>query len=368
MVEQPSRLQAMPRIRYVADAERWLAFVLCTTKPSLDRVASNFAILALCAEAIKVTAGQIPGLVTNSFVHKPREVVKSGRCTELESSIVNGFERQFALDRNSLSLPPLIKHNQQSSIRNDSTTNLSRRQSLQNPIKTYIHIIQSTNSTTEDDGSISDTQVQQQMTTLNNAFMTPAGNHYLLFVLEDVDRTVNPDWFNNGGPDTAQQAAMKSALRKGGRADLNIYTVNFTGDSDGLLGYATFPQSYNTAPSDDGIVILYKTFPGGTIADYNTGMTAVHETGHWVGLYHTFQGSCTGQGDFVDDTMPEGIPSQGCPEGRITCPVDDATQGGVDPIHNYMDYSVDSCMTEFTAGQMDRARQQLIYYRGIEFH
>lgn len=100
----------------------------------------------------------------------------------------------------------------------------------------------------------------------------------------------------------------------------------------GLLGYATFPQSYGDDPSDDGIVILYSSLPGGSIGGYNQGKTAVHETGHWFGLYHTFQGSCIAPGDYVEDTPPEGIPSETCTNGRITCPVADIVEDLSDPI------------------------------------
>lgn len=120
---------------------------------------------------------------------------------------------------------------------------------------------------------------------------------------------------------------MKTHLRKGGPADLNIYTVGFTGgQGQGLLGYSTFPSSYAGDPKDDGVVIHYATVPGGTYNEYNQGKTLTHELGHWLGLYHNFQGdSCTGPGDYVDDTPPQLTPSIGCPVGKDTCP-----GGGVD--------------------------------------
>lgn len=275
---------------------------------------------------------------------------------DLEPSVVEQFERKFTLDQESrgLSLADLQRHGSSSSIQ--------KRQHLQAPINVYFHVISADD--TPGNGNIRGSQVTDQITELNTAFRR-AG---LRFSLAGFDRTVNADWFNNGGPDTSQQDAMKRALRRGNATDLNIYTVNFQGVWAGLLGYATFPQSYDSAPLDDGIVITHKALPDGALTSYSQGKTAVHETGHWVGLYHTFQGSCFEPGDYVYDTQPEALPSEGCQEGKTTCLLSGVLEGQVDPIHNYMDYSPDACMNEFTPGQADRARLQLMFYRGIDFH
>ena len=63
-------------------------------------------------------------------------------------------------------------------------------------------------------------------------------------------------------------------------------------------------------------------------------------------------------GDFIDDTPFEASPAFGCPEGRDTC-----EQEGLDPINNFMDYTVDSCMFEFTQGQADRMLEQWLAFR-----
>jgi hypothetical protein len=221
-------------------------------------------------------------------------------------------------------------------------------------IPVYFHVINK--GTGISNGDVPDSQIKSQMDVMNADY---AGQ--FTFTLAGTDRTTNSDWFNNAGPSSSQQTAMKNSLRKGGANALNVYTVGFTsGSGAGLLGYSTFPSSYSGAPKDDGVVMLYSSVPGGTAAPYNLGRTLTHEAGHWFGLYHTFQGGCSGSGDSVSDTAPESSAAFGCPTGRDTC-----SGGGVDPIHNYMDYTDDSCMNNFTAGQYTRAKSQVATYRGI---
>jgi len=224
-------------------------------------------------------------------------------------------------------------------------------------IKVFWHVIMA-NDTLEG-GNIPDSQIADQIAVMNSAYKDSG----IQWKLAGTDRTTNAKWFNNVGPDTTTQTNMKAKLRKGGKAALNIYTVSFnSGAGAGLLGYSTFPVDYAGNPKDDGCVILYSSLPGGTAAPYNLGQTLTHEVGHWVGLYHTFQGGCDAKGDHVADTPPEAGPAFGCPTGSDTC------QGGdVDPIHNYMDYTDDACMNQFTPGQAKRLKMQLTTYRGITF-
>jgi hypothetical protein len=222
-------------------------------------------------------------------------------------------------------------------------------------IPIYYHVI--SKDTTLAGGNVPDSQLAAQTSVMNKDYASSG----LTFTTAGTTRTINADWFNNAGPGSSQQTAMKNALRQGGAGALNVYTVGFTGGSGaGLLGYATFPSSYASAPKDDGVVMLYSSVPGGTASPYNLGRTLTHEAGHWVGLYHTFQGGCSGAGDSVTDTPPEASAAFGCPTGRDTC-----SGGGVDPITNYMDYSDDSCMNQFTPGQAARLKSQIATYRGL---
>jgi hypothetical protein len=210
-------------------------------------------------------------------------------------------------------------------------------------VNVYVHII--TDGTNGDVSRL----VGNQITVLNNAY---AGTGFS-FALAGVDKTVNTAWYNVGYG-SKEEKAMKSALRQGSMDDLNLYTANLGG---GLLGWATFPKS--TYSAMDGVIVLDQSLPGGKAKPYNLGDTATHEIGHWLGLYHTFQGGCTGNGDYVADTAAEASAAFGCPTGRDSCPKD----AGVDPIKNFMDYTDDACMNSFTGGQTTRMQNQWVAYR-----
>ncbi|KAG8765787.1 hypothetical protein FRC16_007853, partial [Serendipita sp. 398] len=218
------------------------------------------------------------------------------------------------------------------------------------------HVIY-TNETYEG-GHLEDWMVNASIGAMNDHYGT-TGIH---FSLDHVDYTLNDTWFIGADPVYKTiQNEMKAALRIGDASTLNIYTVGFgTRSNNELLGYSTFPwwlvNPANATLStidgavDDGVVILYSSIPNGTKPNYNQGKTLTHEVGHWLGLYHVFQGGCTGFGDGVADTPPQYRASYGCPIGQDSCYGD-----GVDSIHNFMDYSYDECLYEFTAGQAQRA-------------
>ena len=230
------------------------------------------------------------------------------------------------------------------------------KKQVPNPISvpTYFHVI----SSTANNGTITQDMATAQAATLNTAY-NPYG---ISFTLQNVSFTVNDAWAIAEQPD---MDAAKAALRAGSYSDLNIYFhTDFAG---GNLGTCTLPSQLppGSAPSvyvSDGCNVNANTMPNATMEGYNLGMTAVHETGHWLGLLHTFEGyACTGDGDFIDDTPFESVSTNGCPDkpAKDSCP----SQTGVDPIHNYMDYSTDACYEAFTPGQVARIASMWTQFR-----
>lgn len=199
-------------------------------------------------------------------------------------------------------------------------------------------------------GSVTYNQIVNQITVLNNAYASKG----FQFKLAGAYYWNNGDAWFNIKKGSAAETNMKTTLRKGTARTLNIYTGEL---QDNLLGWATFPSNYNGNPKYDGVVIHWRSVPGGNLSPYNLGDTATHEIGHWLGLYHTFQGGCAG-GDLVSDTPAEASAAFGCPANRDTCGA-----AGKDPIYNFMDYTDDACMNTFTSGQSSRMKAQYTSYR-----
>ena len=222
-------------------------------------------------------------------------------------------------------------------------------------INVYFHVITNRKGA----GNITQKMIDDQIKVLNDAFGGATGgtNTPFRFQLFSVDRTQNDQWFGAVIGSRAERL-MKNALHKGTAKDLNFYS---NGMGQNLLGWATFPWDYAGAPTMDGVVCHYQTLPGGNYSPYNLGDTATHEVGHWLGLYHTFQGGCTITNDEVVDTNAQASSTSGCPVGRDSCQIDGANKP--DPIENFMDYSTDSCMYLFTSGQSVRMDDKHASYR-----
>ena len=223
-----------------------------------------------------------------------------------------------------------------------------RAQAAGAAIPVHVHVMAAEDGT----GNVTNSQIRRQVAVLNKTYAGDesgsAADTGFTFSLASIDRFCNDTWHKDSA-----SAQYRRQTRQGGADALNMWLVDFK-----YLGIATFPWDYQKQPGIDGIRVHFDSLPGGSIANFNLGETATHEAGHWLGLYHTFQGGCTELNDEVTDTPAQSSPTSGCPQGRDSCPLP-----GLDPIHNYMDYSFDSCYTEFTGGQGTRMDDMWAAYR-----
>ena len=213
-------------------------------------------------------------------------------------------------------------------------------------------------------GDVPEAMIRQQIKVLDESYSgrTGGAGSGFGFELAGITRTTNPAWFSQMALNVEIELEAKRSLKRGGPETLNLYTV----DGGPYLGFAYFPNivtdpTYSTL---DGVVLDWRSLPGGTFTIYSEGDTATHEVGHWLALFHTFDGKCGTKGDYVADTPAEFSPAFQCPVGRDTC--SGASKPGLDPIFNFMDYTQDSCMFMFTEGQATRMRAAWTAFRAVE--
>ena len=178
------------------------------------------------------------------------------------------------------------------------------------------------------------------------------------FFVKKIDYTRRDGWYHAYlfGP---RDQKAKRALHRGNARTLNLYINGGGPRGTPVLGWARFPWQYQNTPLLDSVTVNVEAMRGGAARGYNLGDTVVHEAGHWLGLYHTFQGGCSARGDLVPDTPAEAEPSFRCQGRRDTCDSDP----GFDPVRNFMDYSLDACMNRFSAGQVRRIDSAFVKWR-----
>jgi hypothetical protein len=131
---------------------------------------------------------------------------------------------------------------------------------------------------------------------------------------------------------------------------LNIWVCRAV--SAGQGGFATFPGS---APVIDGVVVNSVYFGPGS-GWYLLGRTCVHEVGHYLDLWHPFEGSCGGTDNVVDTPQAQGANSGPPPTfPKMSC----AGEANGDMFMNYMDYQRDAGRYMFTVGQALRMHAAL---------
>ena len=229
------------------------------------------------------------------------------------------------------------------------------------------------------DENISKTQIEDQMRVINEDFQrknadtsntrdffkSRAANFDIEFKLariapdgsytEGITRTYDPINMIEDYEDRDNEA-KSVALAWDRNRYLNIWVVKEIKSSGTgtILGYAQFPGQ---RASTDGIVMIHDrvgTIGTASSSSSGKGRTLTHEIGHWLGLYHPFQGGCFGGGDRVDDTPPVLEASYGCTSGQNPNTCDSDFPNEIDMVENYMDYANGSCMNAFTNGQLAR--------------
>lgn len=324
-----------------------------------------------------------------SFSQKRKDIEGVNRCGTMLR-----VEKMFEND------PELRKQAQQASTFPAATSKINRTNAILT-IPVVVHVI------LPNPDFVTDADVQWQINKLNvdfsglnpdstnipSEFQAVRGHSQIRFVLarrdpngsltSGIDRVRSSTGSNvNQSTDPIKRASMGGADVWNPNAYLNFW-VGIDASGLGILGYAQFPASGSMA--DDGVFINAVSWgndPCYTAQGYNLGRTAVHETGHYLGLLHIWgddNGACTGD-DFkslstvgsscnlpvglfnpdstantamdIGDTPNQSSETTNCPSGIVTDACSTAPPGKM--YQDYMDYTQDACYSMFTKKQVER--------------
>jgi len=178
---------------------------------------------------------------------------------------------------------------------------------------------------------------------------------------------VNSSWAG----DSTNFDEMKATLHVGDYKTINLYIRNITDEEYG--GTCSHPWLTKKDIPDktrrlalDGCVVATFSLPNSYHPFMNQGKTAVHEMGHWFGLWHPFENGGIWDGpnrpdacrlsnpdDNVTDTPKMLMAGVGlCVETQNSCREPAGQPPIYDPVHNYMTYSSDACLDRFSDGQV----------------
>ena len=234
-------------------------------------------------------------------------------------------------------------------------------------IPVVFHVIQDTSG----EGFLSAQTIRDQVAVLKEDYLAlpgspggPGTTAMIRFHLAKVDPDGNPTtgityttnntWYRDHGQ-------YWNALAWDTSRYMNVYT-NL---ASGYYGYVPdWPQGGIVGQKLDRIVVWWEAVGKDPTVGWplNMGRTLTHEVGHYFGLDHTFTGPCPSvsgcytNGDLICDTNPQSSATSGCPGSKSSCGLPDA-------IHNYMDYTDDPCVWEFTDEQVNRMRCTIQYWR-----
>lgn len=263
-----------------------------------------------------------------------------------------GQSRQCATPDLDLSLPEV-------QIFNESARSIFRKSAgIVRVIPIAVHVVYNNQ---HDAHNISDAQIQSQISVLNDDFRGVSGgvDCEIEFCIAGINRIQSSVYYNVST--YSDDFDLKALSQETPTQYLNVWIVNSI-DNGQTLGWSSFPKNLGTAPHLDGVVVA-DDFWGtiGTAANSSPnhlGRTATHEIGHWLNLIHVFQGGCDDNstcafmGDCCCDTPPQEKYFYKCKKNKNSCHDDSPDEK--DPIRNYMGYSDDDCMDNFTACQSIR--------------
>ncbi|MBX7205133.1 MAG: T9SS type A sorting domain-containing protein [Bacteroidia bacterium] len=221
--------------------------------------------------------------------------------------------------------------------------------------------------------NVTSTQVQDQLDAVNTIMKNYGIQLCLAQKKPNGTSFSGINYFNGASVDNRisyQLPSLTNILYYNPKKYLNIYIVpTILNDNYSTSTYGGYNNIFPGQKGLDGIVILhtrfgnYQTCSGCNLDANARGLVLVHELGHYLGLWHTFEGGCSGgntagtcstQGDHCCDTRPVATQNFLCPLPTPSLSCSNTayyTSSFAENRSNYMDYAEEPCKTNFTSDQ-----------------